>query len=397
MPTTPEPAAVAPARPWIVASALGATQIFAFGSTYYLLGVLAAPINAETGWPLTFMSGAQSAGMLVAGLLSPRIGRTIGRNGGRRVMAISFALLALGLLVLAVSSHQPVFLLGWLLMGAGMGGCLYDAAFASLGRLYGASARPAIATVTLWGGFASTICWPLSASLLPAIGWRGICVVYALISLCLCLPLILWGLRGKVLHLPVVTAKETTLETQDRPVYYLLMATFVVIALCMSVMYIHLIELLQARGLELAAAVGLGALIGPSQVAARSLDLALGGRHHPVWTFLAALFGCALGLTLFALDFPYLSAAIIIFSAGNGIYSIVRGTLPLVLFGPQKFPTIVGLLARPGYIAYALAPSVGALLIETVGAGHTVGILALIMIGNVGLGVALALLVRRRT
>lgn len=396
MPPIPDSSGTGPARPWIVASALGATQIFGYGSTYYLLGVLAGPINADTGWPLTFMSGAQSAGMLVAGLVSPWVGRTIGENGGRRIMAASLALLALGLLILSVAHNRPFFLLGWLLMGTGMGGCLYDAAFASLGRLYGASARSAIATVTLWGGFASTVCWPLSASLLPSIGWRGICVVYALILLGFCLPLVLWSLHGKAVPRPTIAAREATLEPADRPIYYLLMATFVVIALCMSVVYIHLIELLQARGLELAAAVALGALIGPSQVAARTLDLALGGRHHPIWTFLTALFGCAFGLTLFALDFPFLSIAIILFSAGNGIYSIARGSLPLVLFGPEKFAVIIGLLARPGYIAYALAPSVGAVLIESVGAGRTVELLTVAMIANVGLAVALVVLIRRK-
>lgn len=311
-------------------------------------------------------------------------------------MAIGFLMLALGLLLLSISNHKATFLTGWLLLGAGMGGCLYDAAFASLGRLYGAAARSAIATVTLWGGFASTICWPLSAALLPEIGWRGICITYALISLLFCIPLVLWGLRGNVIPVPAVSKNEPALEPSDRPIYYLLMATFVVIALSMSVIYIHLIELLQSRGLGLAAAVALGALIGPSQVAARSLDLFFGSRHHPVWSFLIAQFGCALGLALFAMGFQYLSVAIIIFSAGNGIYSIARGSLPLTLFGPEKFATIIGLLARPGYIAYALAPSVGALMIETAGAQRTVEILTLAMTVNVALSMWLAVLVRRR-
>ena len=385
-----------PGRQWMVASALGATQIFGFGSTYYLLGVLGAPISAETGWPLTFMSGAQSAGMLVAGLVSPWVGRTIGKQGGRRVRAAGFVVRGPALLVLALSRHKPVFLLGWLLMGLGMGSCLYDAAFSSLGRLFGASARSAITTITLWGGFASTICWPLSAALLPIVGWRGICITYGLIQLVFSVPLVLWGLRGKIRPAPSVNVREALLEPRDTSIYYLVMATFVVIALTMSVVYIHLIELLQARGLGLAAAVSLGALIGPSQFAARFLDLVFGSRHHPARTFLVALVGTALGLCLFASGFPYLSVAIIMFAAGNGIYSIVRGSLPLVLFGPEKFPTIVGLLARPGYIAYALAPSVGAVLIEVVGAQRTVEILALAMICNVGLAALLCVLVRSR-
>ncbi|MBX3597923.1 MAG: MFS transporter [Rhizobiaceae bacterium] len=386
-----------PTPPWIAASALGATQIFGFGTTYYLLGVLGGPVNAETGWPLTFMSGAQSAGMLVAGLVSPRVGRTIDRDGGRYVMSVGVALLACGLLMLSLAQHKAVFIIGWLLMGAGMGASLYDAAFASLGRLYGASARPAMATVTLWGGFASTVCWPLSALLMPYLGWRGICAFYALVLLGACIPLVLWGLRGKIIPAPVVNTKTALLESKDRPLYMLIVTTFVVLSLGMSIVYIHLIELLQSRGLELAAAVALGALIGPGQVAARSLDLVLGHRHHPIWTYLAAVTGCAVGVTLFALDFPILSIAIVTFSAGNGVYSIVRGSLPLALFGPQKFATIIGMLARPGYIAYALAPSVGALLIETMGADSTLKCLSVAMILNVVLVAVLASMVRRRT
>lgn len=312
-------------------------------------------------------------------------------------MAAGFAVLGVGLLVLAAASDQLVFLLGWLLMGLGTGACLYDAAFGSLGKLFGASARPAIATVTLWGGFASTICWPLSAALLPTLGWRGICVMYGLIQFAISVPLVIWSLRGKVRPVPRLDAKEALLEASERPVYYLLMATFVITALSMSVIYIHLIELLQARGVELAAAVALGALIGPSQVAARALDMVFGRKHHPVWAFLASLAGCATGLWLFAFGFPYLSISIIVFAAGNGVFSIVRGTLPLVLFGPEKFPTIIGMLARPGFIAFAFAPSVGAVMIETAGARHTIEILALAMICNLGLGVALSALVRRRT
>lgn len=75
--------------------------------------------------------------------------------------------------MLGLAPNLPVFLAGWLVIGLGMGCGLYDPAFATLGRLYGAEARPAITTLTLWGGFASTVCWPLSALLVEQVGWRG--------------------------------------------------------------------------------------------------------------------------------------------------------------------------------------------------------------------------------
>src|SRR3712207_4665184 len=119
----------------VVIAALGLTQILAWGSSYYLLAVLAAPIAADTGWPVAWVVGGLSLGLLVAGLVSPRVGGTIQRRGGRPVLAASSALLAAGLGVLALAHDLPIYLAAWLLVGGGMGAGLYDAAFATLGRL----------------------------------------------------------------------------------------------------------------------------------------------------------------------------------------------------------------------------------------------------------------------
>jgi MFS family permease len=141
------------------------TQIFAWGTSYYLPAVLAAPIVADTGWPLAWVVGGLSLGLLMAGVISPWIGRAIARHGGRPVLAVSAGLLAAGLLAMSLAHSLPAFLMAWLVVGLGMGAGLYDPAFSTLGRLYGESGRAAITTLTLFGGFASTVCWPLSAFL----------------------------------------------------------------------------------------------------------------------------------------------------------------------------------------------------------------------------------------
>jgi MFS family permease len=148
-----------------VISALGVIQILTWGSSFYLPAVLAAPIVADTGWPLAWVVGGLSIGLLVAAFASPRVGLTIHRHGGRPVLALAALMLATGLVVIGLAPNLPVFLAGWLVIGLGMGCGLYDPAFATLGRLYGAEARPAITTLTLWGGFASTVTWPISAYL----------------------------------------------------------------------------------------------------------------------------------------------------------------------------------------------------------------------------------------
>ena len=170
---------MASARRWPVISALGVVQILTWGSSFYLLSVLAAPMTQDTGWPLGWVIGGLSLGLLVAGLVSPRVGAFIGEHGGRPVLAFASIALALGLTGLALAPNVAAYLAAWLLVGLGMGTGLYDPAFATLGLLYGAEARPAITTLTLWGGFASTVCWPLSAFLIEQVGWRGTCLAYA--------------------------------------------------------------------------------------------------------------------------------------------------------------------------------------------------------------------------
>ena len=156
-------------RPAVV-GALGVTQILAWGSSYYLPAVLAGPIAKDTGWPLAWIVGGLSLGLLVAAIVSPRVGRAIDREGGRRTLALSAIAIGAGQIGMALSPTLPAFLASWLVIGAGMGAGLYDAAFATLGRLYGNDARRAITTLTLFGGFASTVCWPLSAMLEAHIG-----------------------------------------------------------------------------------------------------------------------------------------------------------------------------------------------------------------------------------
>ena len=172
----------------IIISVLGVTQIFAWGSSYYLPAVLAKPISADTGWSLSWVVGGLSLGLLIAGLVSPWVGRAIAHRGGRPVLAVSAGLLAAGLSALALAHSLPAFLTAWLLVGLGMGAGLYDPAFATLGRLYGHGGRSAITTLTLFGGFASTVCWPLSAFLDAHLGWRGVCLVYAGFQLAVALP-----------------------------------------------------------------------------------------------------------------------------------------------------------------------------------------------------------------
>jgi MFS family permease len=370
-----------------VISALGVVQILAWGSSYYLPAVLAAPIAADTGWPLPWIVGALSVGLLTAGAVAPYVGRAIGETGGRPVLAAAAILLAAGQFTLGIAPNLPVFVFGWIVLGAGMAAGLYDAAFSTLGRLYGGAARSAITMLTLWGGFASTVCWPLSAYLVAHLGWRGTCFVYAAIQLLISLPLMLTILPRVPPELPTLTTgtsgAASNLLPAERRAFQLLSGIVVIGGAIGAIVGVHLLTLLQGQGNGLAAAVALGALVGPAQVGGRVIEMAGGGRHHPLWTMRAALGLIALGLGLMALDVGPIGLAIILCGAGNGVFSIAKGTLPLAQFGPQRYAAAIGRLARPSLIAQAIAPTAGALLLDRIGSGPMFGALLSLALLNV--------------
>ncbi|MDX8447938.1 MFS transporter [Mesorhizobium captivum] len=383
----------------VLVSALGATQILAWGSSYYLPAVLAAPIAADTGWSLASVVAGLSCGLLLAGLVSPITGRLIQRHGGRPVLAASSLLLAAAHLLLAAANIYPLYLLAWLLMGLGMSSGLYDAGFATLGRLYGLGARGAITNLTLFGGFASTVCWPLSAFLVQHEGWPFACVCYAAIHLLICLPLHLWVIPPPPAAAPAPARSElrqASATGRERTRFILLASIQTVAALIASMLSVHLLTLLQLRGVSLAAAVGLGALVGPSQVGARVAEMLIGrNRHHPIWTMLASVSLLATGVWLLLASPAPIALALILYGAGNGIHTIARGALPLVLFDPQRYAALMGKLATPSLIVQAAAPSIGALLLGAGGGNLVLTTLALAATLNLGLCVCLVALVRR--
>lgn len=373
-----------PLRRWPVITALGIVQIFAWGSSYYLMAPLAGPIVADTGWPLPWVIGALSLGLLVAGLASPRVGTAIARHGGRPVLAGGMMLLSAGLLVLAAAPNLPVFCLGWVIIGLGMSAGLYDPAFATLGRLYGRDARSAITALTLWGGFASTVCWPISVWAVGQFGWRGTAAGYGLLHLTICLPLI-WRMIPQEMKGPPMGKGNATaqiaLSRPERRSFRILTSIFTLAAIIAAVVSVHLLTLLEARGVSTAAAVAMGALIGPAQVASRLVEIASGGKHHPRWTLLMAAVLFTAGVALLASGFGFSGLALMLYGGGNGLYSIARGALPMALFGPERYPVLMGRMARPALIAQAAAPLAGAFAIQFLGA-NTVLFLLMVLAGS---------------
>jgi hypothetical protein len=75
--------------------------------------------------------------------------------------------------------------------------------------------------------------------------------------------------------------------------------------------------------------------------------------------FAAGLFGGQIVAAAIAFAFLY--------GAGNGIATITRGTLPLVLFEQRSYGALVGRLLVPSFILSAIAPVTYALIIDRFG------------------------------
>jgi predicted MFS family arabinose efflux permease len=387
----------------VTITALGITQILGYGSSFYFPAVLAPPITADTGWSLGWVVSGTSIGLLVAGLIAPRVGAIIDQRGGRPVLAVSSLLYAVGLAGIGLAPNLPVYLAGWVVLGFGMGTGLYDAVFAALGKLYGKDARTPITNLTLFGGFASTVCWPLSALLAESFGWRGACLIYAAMHLVISLPLQLAVMPPLAPHAGTSAAASTDAKNpthapsipHERAIFVLLALILTISAGIGSIVIVHLMIFLQARGADFALAVTLGMLFGPSQVGARLIERLFGARYHPIWTMVASCALMLIGLALLLGGFPVLALTILLYAAGYGIMWIARGTLPLALFGPEGYATLIGRLAFPSLIVQALSPAAGAWLIERSGVDVTMAVLTALAAINVALIAALWALCRR--
>lgn len=374
---------------------LGIAQIVSWGSSFYLLAVLATPISAATGWPLAWVVGGGSVGLLCSGVAAPFVGRMIDGFGGRRTMAAGSLLMGAGLAAVGSSTGLATYLLGWAVLGFGMGAGLYDAAFSTLGRIFGASARRAITNLTLFGGFASTVCWPLSAIAVEHVGWRGACFAYAAAQVLVMAPALFLLLPREARKPPTkperVGAGATT--SRERRTFWLLAAILMANGAVQTTISVHLLTILQAQGMALAAAVAVGALIGPSQVGARVVEMLVGERLHPTSTLAWAGALVAVGVVLLAFGAGPAAAAVVLYAAGNGVWSIARGTVPLALFGPERYAVVMGRLAAPNLVVQALAPFVAGLAISRAGSVATLSALAVLATLNLG---ATAVLLRSR-
>jgi MFS family permease len=350
---------------------LGVTQIITWGAIYYTPVLIVPLIAKERGWSIAFAMGGLSFGLLATGLVSPYVGRTIDRVGGHIVMGIGSLLGAAGLVLITLASHPLAYFAVWALLGVAMASNLYDSAFATLGRIFGAAARRPITALTLAGGFASTVSWPVTHFLLEGVGWQKTYVIYAAVLASLCAPLHAFALPRHRAHSSVparaADGKPVTVLPAKGAAFLLVAAAFTAYAFVPSGLAAHLLAIFNREGIDAATVVWIGALFGPAQVGARLIEFSFGRNVHPLWVARVALTVLLCGFIMLALSgFTVAAAAAfaLMFGGANGLITITRGALPLALFGPVGYGRLIGRLAGPFQIMQAAAPLMMAFVVE---------------------------------
>ena len=370
--------------------ALGFTQIIAWGTTLYALGVLGKPIARDTGWSEGLVYAGLTVGLLASGAVSMPVGRWLDRRGGREVMSIGSILVALSLFLLAQTHTHLTYFAAWVVVGVAMRLTLYDAAFAALVQLAPARGRRAISLVTLFGGVASTLLWPAGAALEYLYGWRITLLVFAAMNLFVCLPLHWFGLRPRAAPPDTITGlDDTATPAPALPAVAPLvgaqrwwaMVLFSIVmgttAFVTGAMAAHLVPVLASGGLDARYAVALASVKGVAQTLARLVDLVFGKNLHAITLGRLTIVLMPLGFLALVLNSGWLAAVafVLLFGAANGLATIVRGAVPLALFGPNGYGEVLGKLAVPILIVNATAPAAFAVAVERFGMPASIALL----------------------
>jgi MFS family permease len=367
-------------------NALGITQITAWGTSYYCLGVLAKPIAADTGWAISTIFLGFSIALVVMGLISAWVGRLIDRIGARAVMSIGTVVVSAGLFGLSLVHDVATYFAAWAVIGVGMRFCLYDAAFAALVQAVPSRGRTAISYLTLYGAYASTVFWVIGHYLNEAYGWRGTLFVFAIVNLAVCLPLNWLGLsRREPANAPVAAAAVEkspdgpALTGGRRRVGIALFALIMSLnGFVFGVVSLQLVPLLEAAGLAAAAAVWVASLKGHGQFAGRLVEIFFGRNLRAMTVARIAIGVLPLALVLLMLahgELWLLVAFTLLLGASQGVITIVRGAVPLALFGAQGYGAVLGLIATPILLVNAFSPALFALIVDLVGWQNSVYVL----------------------
>ncbi|MGZ0749756.1 MFS transporter [Kluyvera sichuanensis] len=382
-----------PAASLPVTLAAGGNQLINWGISFYMPGTFARAIAQDTGWSSAHIYLGLTLAMLMMTLLSPWVARLLAHFGGQRVVVCGTLLIAVGCLLMSVIHTLFGWYIAWMITGIGMRLALYDGLFAVLVNLYGQRARVTISRVTLAGGLASALFWPLGAALLTVTDWRGALLVYGLLGIVSAL--LLMRLPNQKLP-PVPARRAAPVSVHDRRTGLLYAALIALVTFISNGTSTHLPEFIAAHGLP----VAVGMLWGVGQTGARFLEVASGSALTPIKLTLLTSFFIPLcfALGISSTHIAWAAGGFVLgYGAINGLTTVFKATLPLQLFATEDYARRTGVLLIPAQVLAAASPFAYAWLNHRLGINGSLMLSAALALIVAGLAVSIALCQASRT
>ncbi len=291
-------------------------------------------------WSKTFIFGIFSIGIFLGGLLAPKIGKLLDNHGAKIIMSVGSILCALGLIFVSNIQSPWHYVLSIIFLEVVSTLILYEAAFVAFSQLAGNRARLPITQITLIAGFASTIFWPLISFLLTLLTWREVYLILAFFHLFIALPIHFFILKKDALiktDVSILNSFDDSLELEGKlrkKSLIMVGIVFSLIAIPITVMQTHFLGLMSGFGIQMATSI---MTLGISALYFSGYDILLG-------TFFVILYG-----------------------AGQGLTDIIRGAIPLYLFGKDSYGKTTGGINLYRNVVVSIVPFGFAFLMESFG------------------------------
>jgi len=394
-------------RVHLLTATLAITVFFGFGLLVFAIAIVLPEMMSELGWSNAAVSMGLTIGLLSAGIAAPAAGALIDRHGGRIPMAIGAVVTSLGISLWSLVATYPMYVLAWLVMGAGMTFVLYEAAFTTMVRHAPARRRQGLLVISFLGALASTAFMPAIELLVRADGWRQALLVLAAANLVVVTPLVLFGIpRGGTVLAPELGTHMTHAGDdarggdaaapssraaaassgaltgtagsadgsmlRDRRLRRIGIATLLGDAPVYAVS-VHVVAYLIVSGRSTAFAATMGGLVGVAKLAGR-VGVGLLVRRVGSYALLVSgylLVGIGLALPLLPIDAPFDVVMALAFGVGAGAQTVTRPMYVSDLYGTAGFGRTFGRISRIGRFSMALAPGLVGGLVTLTG-GYTV-------------------------
>jgi predicted MFS family arabinose efflux permease len=376
--------------------------VIAWGTTFNVPAALWRDMARDLAVAKEWIFAGPSVMLIIAALLSPRLGRGMDARGARLYLVGGSIAGAIGLVLAALAPNIVVFLIAWAIFGAAMALGYTNAVFVAVAQTTGERARRIMGLVTVISAASASVSWPASAFLGEAIGWRGTLLVFALANILVALPIHLAVVpRGRGVasrpppESPMFARRLPDARWRDAAVL-LALATGLQGSVSWG-LYLHFITVFEGLGHTALSALFLASLIGPASMAARLLEVSFAGKYSAVAVGVAAIAAMVGSLVLFVLAGGSFWGGVVVallYGGSTGVAALSRATIPLELFGPERYGTILGRLSLPQNLAYAASPVVLAALMTWGGPNLLLGFAIAAALGSLAALLALWRLTR---